>query len=267
MRMLALAVTAALASASFVTASVAPARANAFCPVTIAAVTNLAILGKADTYGVMLDQDPSDATVVRLRIDSTTTRYALDITDLAPATTTPLQAKRYFTLGPGEKVAAAWVESTGTSPDARLECPLTLPYASDAPPPIDPRALRDQTTASNAVRDGFSTKTPVLTATSFGPAQPLTCAQPFAPAHAMQDVKPAPPAGAKAVHANGITIVRVDLDEKSNILRTLLVRSSGFAPLDATALTAAQTATYRTQIVACRPVASSYQFTVSFAGN
>jgi TonB family protein len=83
----------------------------------------------------------------------------------------------------------------------------------------------------------------------------------------LQDVHPAAPPGARAVHANGIAIVRVDLDESSAVVRSLLVRSSGFAPLDAAAVAAAQAATYRTQTFACRPIASSFQFTVSFAGN
>jgi TonB family protein len=61
--------------------------------------------------------------------------------------------------------------------------------------------------------------------------------------------------------------VRVELDETSAVVQSRVVRSSGFAPLDASALAAARSATYRTQTFDCRPVASSFQFTVSFAGN
>jgi TonB family protein len=265
--MLALAVAALVAASSFVYAGVRPARANAFCPVTIAAVTNLAILGRADTYGVMLDLDPSDVASVRLRVDSATARYAVDINDLGPVGNVPQQARRYFTLAPGDRLTTAWIESTGTSPDDRLECPITRPYAADAPAPIDPRVVALTTAAQTSLRDSFSTKTIVVPATSFGPSQPQTCAQPFAPPHALQEVKPAAPPGARAVHANGVTIVRVDLDENSTVVRSQLVRSSGFAPLDAAAVAAAQGATYRTQTFACRPIASSFQFTVSFAGN
>ena len=267
MNVLALAAALAVTAASLVVAGAAPARANAFCPVTIAAVTNLAILGRADTWAVMLDLDPSDAASVRLRVDSTTTRYAVDINDLGPVGAFPLQAKRYFTLAPGDQLISAWIESTGTTPDARLECPITRPYAAGAPAPIDPRVVRETTTAQTSLRDSFSTKTPVLAATSFGRAQPAACAVPYAPARALQDVTPAAPPGARAVHANGIAIVRVELDETSAVVQARVVRSSGFAPLDAAALAAARSATYHTQIFDCRPVASSDQFTVSFAGN
>jgi TonB family protein len=267
MKLLAFAVAAALTASSLVVTLGAPARANAFCPVTIAAVTNLAILGRPDTYGVMLDLDPSDVASARLRIDSTTTRYAVDINDLGPVGATPMQVKRYFSLAPGDQLAAAWIESTGTSPDARLECPVTRPYAAGAPVPIDPRTIRETKAAQDAVRDSFSTKTTVLTATSFGAAQPVSCAAPYAPPHALADITPAAPPGAKAVHANGITIVRVDLDETNAVVRAQIVRSSGFAPLDAAAIAAVRAATYKTQIFNCRPVASAFQLTVSFAGN
>jgi TonB family protein len=267
MKLLALAAAAAVTAASFLVSGAAPARANAFCPVTIAAVTNLAILGRADTYGVMLDLDPSDVASVRLRVDSTTTRYAVDISDLGPVGAAPIQAKRYFRLAPGDQLVSAWIESTGTSPDARLECPITRPYAAGAPAPIDPRVVRETTVAETALRDSYSTKTPVLPATSFGNVQPQTCPAPYAPPKALADITPAAPSGAKAVHANGVAIVRVELDETSSVVQARLVRSTGFAPLDVAALAAARTATYRTQTFDCRPVASSYQFTVSFAGN
>jgi TonB family protein len=267
MKLIALAAAAALTAASFVLAPAGPARANAFCPVTIAALTNLAILGRADTYGVMLDLDPSDAASARLRVDSTTTRYAVDVNDLGPVGGTPIQVRRYFTLAPGDRLVSAWIESTGTSPDDRLECPITRPYAAGAPAPIDPRVVHDITVAQTSLRDSFSTKTPVLSATSFGAAQPQSCAVPYAPPKALADITPLAPPGAKAVHANGITIVRVELDENSSVVEARIIRSSGFAPLDFTALAAARAATYRTQTFDCRPVASSYQFTVSFAGN
>jgi TonB family protein len=267
MKLLALAAAAAVTAASLLVSAAAPVRANAFCPVTIAAVTNLAILGRADTYGVMLDLDPSDAESARLRVDSATTRYAVDINDLGPVGAAPIQAKRYFTLAPGDQLVAAWIESTGTSPDARLECPITRPYAANAPAPIDPRVVRETTIAQTALRDSYSTKTAVLTATSFGNAQPPACAVPYAPPQALADITPAPPPGAKAVHANGVAIVRVELDETSSVVQARLIRSTGFAPLDVAALAAARAATYHTQTFNCRPVASSYQFTVSFAGN
>ena len=53
MKFLASALAATIAASALVmTAPPAPARANVFCPVTIGALTNLAVLGRADTYGV-----------------------------------------------------------------------------------------------------------------------------------------------------------------------------------------------------------------------
>jgi TonB family protein len=267
MKLLAIAAAAALALPSVVLTATTTARANAFCPVTIAAVVNLSIVSRPNTYGVMLDVDPSDVASARLRIDSTTTRYAVDINDLGPVGPAPIRVKRYFSLAPGDRIATAWIESTGTSPDTRLECPITRPYDTNAPAPIDPRAIRAISADQDALRDSYATKTPVLTAKSFGPAQAPSCATPYAPPHALADITPPAPSGAKAVHANGIAIVRVDLDETSSVVNAQVVRSTGFAPLDAAALAAARNATYKTQTFACRPVASSYQFSVSFAGN
>ena len=85
MKLLASALAATIvASALVMTAPPAPARANVFCPVTIAAVVNLAMLGRQDTYGVLLDFDPGDTASVRMRVDSATTRYAVDFNDIGP---------------------------------------------------------------------------------------------------------------------------------------------------------------------------------------
>jgi TonB family protein len=267
MRFIALAVAAAVATASFVVSSPAPARANVFCPVTIAAVESLAILGRQNTYGVLLGLDPGDTASVRMRVDSTTTRYAVDFDEFGPIGSAALLVRRYFTLPEGEKLASAWIESTGTTPDNRMECPITRPYATDAPPPVDPRAVAALDTNQRLLRDSFSTKTAVTDPKSFGPATPATCAKPYAPAQVLTPIQPDLPQAARAVHAAGTAIMRVDLDETSTVIGWQLIRSSGFAPLDRAAVNAAQKASFRTESFACRPVASSYQFAVTFAGN
>ena len=55
-----------------------------------------------------------------------------------------------------------------------------------------------------------------------------------------------------------------DLDETSTVVDGFVVRSSGFAPLDRAALNAALKSSYRTETFACRSIASSYQFAVTF---
>jgi TonB family protein len=242
----------------------APARANTFCPVTVAAVENLGTLGRGNTYGVMLALDPSDASSVRLRIDSAANRYAVDFNDLPSIGTVPVRERRYLTMPAGERVVAAWVESTGTSPTVRTECPITSPYQFDAPAPLDQRAARAQQADRTALRDNFSTRTTTATPQAFGRAEPRSCSQPYAPARTILAAPTETPPEARAVRATGVVIVRVDLDENSAVIDGAIVRSSGFAPLDRAALSAALKSTYRTETFACRPIASSYQYTISF---
>jgi TonB family protein len=265
MKFLAAALAGGLAAATLViSAPPAPARANVFCPVTIAAVQNLAVLGRQDTYGVMLDLDPGDVTSVRMRVDSATTRYAVDFNDLGPVGDSSVQARRYFVMPPGERLVSAWIESTGLHPESRMECPITRPYATDAPPPVNPRTLATLDVERHSLRDSFSTKTPTAEPKSFGPATTDSCSQPYAPPRAILPVQADEPQAARAVHASGTTIVRVDLDETSTVVGSVVIRSSGYAPLDRAALAAAQKSSYRTESFACRPVASTYQFTVTF---
>jgi TonB family protein len=241
-----------------------PAAANAFCPATVAAVENLGTLGRGDSYGVMLELDPGDTASVRLRIDSAANRYAVDFNDLPPTGTVPVRLRRYFTMPAGERVAAAWVESTGTSATVRTECPITSPYQSDAPAPVDARIARAREADRRALRDNFTTRTATATPQAFGRAEPRACSQPYAPPRTILAAPAETPPEARAVRATGVVIVRVDLDENSSVFTGVVVRSSGFAPLDRAALTAALKSTYRTETFACRPIASSYQYTISF---
>ena len=221
--------------------------------------------GSPDTYGVLLDFDPGETATVRLRVDSATTRYAVDFDDVGHIGNNVVRARRYFVLPEGEKVVAAWVESTGLTPTSRMECPVTRPYAADEPAPVNPAAVAAIQTDTRSLRDSFSTKTPTVQPKSFGAATAASCAQPYAPPRAVLPVQPDPLPAARAVHASGTTVVHsVDLGETSTVVGAVVVRSSGYAPLDRAALAAAQKSSYRTESFACRPVASTYQFTVTF---
>lgn len=262
MKSLALAAALAVATPAFL-AVPAPAEANVFCPATVVALTSLALVARPNSYGVLLEFDPGDTASVRLRVDSEQNRYAVDFNDIEPIGLAPLRVRRYFSLPLGERAVIAWVESTGTRPDGRAECPITSPWAADAPAPIDPRVARSADADRRALIDSFSTRTPLATPQSFGKAEPLACAQPYAPPRAILPVEPEIPPQARAVRAAGTTIVRVDLDETSSVLGVAVVRSSGFAPLDRAAATAAAKSSYRTETFACRSIASSYQYAIS----
>jgi TonB family protein len=266
MKFLATALAVTIAAASIVlTGPPAPAGANVFCPVTIATVTNLGLVGRQDTYGVMLDADAGDTASVRMRVDSGTTHYAVDFNDIGAIGPQGARVRRYFVMPSGERVVTAWIESTGLTPNSRMECPITHPYAADAPRAVDPLIVAARDADRRLLIDNFSTKTPTMQPTSFGPATAQTCNQPFAPARAILPVQPDALPAAAAVHASGTTVVRVDLDETSTVVGSAVVRSSGYAPLDRAALAAAQKSEYRTEDFACRPVAASYQFSITFA--
>jgi TonB family protein len=263
MKLLAFAAVGVLCAASLIAAP--PARANVFCPATVDAVENLGQLGRGNTYGVLLNFDPGDTASVRLRVDSATTRYAVDFNDIPPIGSGSVRMRRYFVMPNGERVVAAWVESTGTGPDARTECPITNPYQADAPPPSEPRLAREIAEARRQLRDTFSTRTVTATPQSFGRTEARTCTQAYAPPRAILAVPADVPPEARAVKATGTVIVRVDLDETSTVLDGSVARSSGFAPLDRAALAAALKSSYRTETFACRSIASSYQFAVTFS--
>jgi TonB family protein len=243
-----------------------PAQANVFCPVTVGAVASLSILGRESTYGVLLDIDPGDTASVRLRVDSDRTRYAVDIDDLPIASTTPLRAQRYFTLPAGERAIEAWVESTGRSPQSRLDCPITRPYNANEPTPLNPRIVAERAANRRFLIDNFASKTPTLAPTAFGMVAPQSCAQPFALPRATLAAPPVYPTDARALHATGVTTVRVDLDETSAVVGTSVVHSSGYASLDRAAQEAALKSTYNTESFACRSIASSLIMDVTFNG-
>ncbi len=265
MKPFALSLTAALAISGVLAAEPPPARANVFCPVTIGALQDLGPLGRPSTYGIRLDFDPGLTSSVRVRIDTEKTRYAVDFDDVyspGPDPNGAFLANRYFELPEGEHVMSAWVQATGTAPNQRLDCPITLPYDTTAPVPTDPRLLATRAAFRRTVLDAFSTRTKVLSPIAFGPVEAKTCTQAYAPPVAVLPAQPVLPVDARAMHVGGGVLVEVDLDETSAIVDVRVVRSSGFASLDRAARDAAFKSQYHTETYACRAIASTYGFVV-----
>lgn len=255
---------AALVAALPLWAAPAPARANAFCPVTIAALSDLGQVGRAGTYGVLLDVDRGDTRSARVRIDTERTRYAIDVNEIPLMGVNGLQLARYFTLPLGEHVLGAWVDSTGLSSLQRLDCPVTAPWGANRPAPA-PLEAQTEDRLRRTLIDDFGTRTlPIITPTAFGAVQSITCAQPNVPAHALSPVRPAFPPEARAVNATGVVEIRADVDDTGGLAGAYVTRSSGFAPLDRAALETARRARYAPAIFACRPVATSLIFTTGF---
>ena len=79
---------------------------------------------------------------------------------------------------------------------------------------------------------------------------------------------PAPvelPADARTSKANGTAAIAVTLDDQGHVTATRIAQSSGNDALDRAALQMAQDASYAPKLVACKPVAAQYTYTVKFA--
>ena len=256
---------AALVAALPLWAAPVPAGANAFCPATVAALSDLAQLGRADTFGVLLDVDRGDTRSVRLRIDTDRTRYALDVNEVPLMVYSGLQLARYFTLPLGERVLGAWVESTGLSPTQRLGCPVTAPWGAALPLPTAPADAQNADRLHRTLIDDFGTRTlPIIAPLPFGAVQSITCTQPNAAPRALTPVRPAFPPEARAVSATGVVEIRADVDDTGTLVGAAVTRSSGFAPLDRAALETAKRARYAPGAFACRPIAASLTLTAGF---
>lgn len=243
----------------------APAVANAFCPATIAALSDLGASGHASTWGVMLDVDPGDTRSVRVRVDTNQTRYAIDVNDVPLMTYSGVRMIKYFTLPPGEHVVSAWVNSTGVAPNQRLDCPVTSAWAPNLPAPATPAEQQRVERDRRAVVEGYSTRTlSIVAPIAFGAAQPITCKEPNVALHPLAAIRPPFPPEARSVNATGIVQVHVDVDDSGALVDAHVVRSSGFAPLDRAALNTVKQARFAPALFACRPSASSATLTVGF---
>lgn len=90
-----------------------------------------------------------------------------------------------------------------------------------------------------------------------------SCAQPNAPATVIRAAEPATPPMAQQQHIYGVVHVRVALDDDSKVT-SARVWDSPSAILNQAALAAAKASTYQTEVRDCKPVASTYLFTVTF---
>jgi TonB family protein len=241
-----------------------PAAANVFCPATVGSLVDLGAVGRAGTYGLLLVVDRGDTRSVRVRIDSDRTRYALDVNDVPLMTFSGVRITRYFVLPPGEHPIGAWVQATGLGPNQRLDCPVTSPWGPDMPRPGSEAAREQADRDRQAAIDGYGTRTPVMTPIAFGPNTPPACAQPFTPAIPQQPIRPPFPPEAHTVNATGIVEMHLDIDDTGTVIGARITRSSGFAPLDRTAVATALATKFAPATFACRPVATDIDITTGF---
>jgi periplasmic protein TonB len=102
---------------------------------------------------------------------------------------------------------------------------------------------------------------------------PTPSAAPVAQACLQHDISPAVsatadpvqiPPDARASKASGVAAIAVQIDPQGHVSDAAVQRSSGNAGLDSVAVQMAKGATYTPALVKCKPVASTYTFTVRF---
>ena len=116
---------------------------------------------------------------------------------------------------------------------------------------------------------GVATSGPVVTAAPAPPPTPqptptpLACAVPNADARTVNAAQPETPALAQQQGITGEVAVLVTLDENSRLVDAKVSRSPS-PLLNQAALQAARQSSFKTRVVACKPVADSYNFIVDF---
>jgi TonB family protein len=92
---------------------------------------------------------------------------------------------------------------------------------------------------------------------------PPTCAHPNVPPSVVNAVSPDTPAIAQQQGITGTVSVEIELDVNSKLINAKVIKTPS-PILNNAAIAAAKQSTYQTEIVNCKPQASSYRFDVDF---
>jgi TonB family protein len=151
--------------------------------------------------------------------------------------------------------------------------PAPTPHATPAvkasvvPPSVQPHRGKGPPVARGVVP--VPARTPAATATPAPTPTPTAVAQ----ACAQHDISPAVtatadpveiPPEARASKASGTAAIQVQIDPQGRVTNATVSQSSGNTGLDAVAMRMAKSASYSPALVKCKPVASTYTFTVKF---
>ena len=93
---------------------------------------------------------------------------------------------------------------------------------------------------------------------------PLPCAKPYASAGVVKAIEPDYPETAAYVHAQGTSLVLVNLLDDGSVDHTSIFNSSGNISLDAAAVASASHSTYSQAVFRCMPIAGAYIFRADF---
>jgi hypothetical protein len=148
-----------------------------------------------------------------------------------------------------QSAAAEW-RFTGRSFDD--EAPFTLTYSRDGE-----SLHRVATRGTATVDDERCARIP-------DPPPVANCAQPNVPARTVHAVEPDTPYEAWVKQVHGTVLIRVVLDERSQVLWVDTLKSPD-PTLTRSAELAARDSTYQTEIRNCRPIAAWYVFSVEYS--
>lgn len=178
---------------------------------------------------------------------------------------TPVEPPRYVTLSKRMFLAITKATPRPTPPPPLRARPKVS--SKIAPPRITRSVLPAVRAATGLV--AVSTPAKVLLPAPVLSPNPLPsangCSQPNAgPAVAIGATPPPIPPAARASNTSGESRIQVNLDSHGVVLSTNLITSSGDAGLDQVATEMARASTFTPRLVQCRPIASSYAYTVKF---
>lgn len=152
--------------------------------------------------------------------------------------------------------------------------PAPTPRATQAPkskvipPALATRGSRGPRVAHAIAPVAAATPAPRATPmpTPVATAVPKACAaHDISPSVAATSAPVDIPPEARASKVSGTAAIAVQIDPQGQVTDAAVSQSSGSTGLDAVAMQMAKGATYTPALVKCRPVASTYTFTVKFA--
>ena len=148
-------------------------------------------------------------------------------------------------------------------PKLKLNVPKTTSKSSSSNTSAERQYVNVPGKSQEGVPEGTETAGPITPTAGPATAAPA-CANPHVDAVATNKVEPEYPEMARQQGAVGTTTVRVTLSTSGSVTSAVVHKSSGNAQLDAAAVHAARSSSYRPEIDNCQPIGGDYLFVATF---
>jgi protein TonB len=148
-------------------------------------------------------------------------------------------------------------------PKLKLNVPKTTSKSSSSSTNTERQYVNQPGPSREGIPEGTETAGPITPTAGPATAAPA-CANPHVDAVATNKVEPDYPEMARQQGAVGTTTVRVTLSTSGAVTNAVVHKSSGNAQLDAAAVRAARSSSYRSEIDNCQPVGGDYLFVATF---